>query len=82
MGLFSSKKTAPPPVPTDRVIPFRFADDFVYTRGLCLDISLCFDDVLDPEKLRESLDVLLNKDGWRKLGARMRLNVRFIYTAH
>ncbi|CRG87060.1 hypothetical protein PISL3812_04075 [Talaromyces islandicus] len=64
MGLFASKQTAPPPVPTDRVIPFRFADDFVYTRGLCLDIALRFDDVLDPEKLRQSLDVLLNKDGW------------------
>lgn len=82
MGLFSSKQTAPSPVATDRVIPFRFIDDFIYTRGLCLDISLRFDDVLDAEKLRESLDVLLNRDGWRKLGARLRLNVRFycIYT--
>lgn len=77
MGLFASKQTAPPPVATDRVIPFRFNDDHVYTRGLCLDISLRFDDVLDPEKLREALDILLNKDGWRKLGARLRLTVCF-----
>ncbi|KAF2182911.1 putative LysR family regulatory protein [Zopfia rhizophila CBS 207.26] len=33
---------------------------------------LCFDDVLDAEKLREALDNLLQKDGWRKLGARLR----------
>lgn len=79
MGLFGSKR--PPPVATDHVIPFRFADDFPYTRGLCLDISLRFDDVLDSDKLRDALDVLLNKPGWRKLGARLRLNVR-LFNCH
>ncbi|KAH8690015.1 putative LysR family regulatory protein [Talaromyces proteolyticus] len=71
MGVFFSKQP-PPTVSTDQVIPFRFADDFPYTRGLCLDIHFRFDDVLDPEKLRDALERLLQKDGWRKLGARLR----------
>ncbi|RYP29907.1 hypothetical protein DL767_006506 [Monosporascus sp. MG133] len=33
-----------------------------------------FDDVIDPEKLRSSLEKLLSRDDWRKLGARLRLN--------
>ncbi|KAI7602992.1 hypothetical protein KC346_g12101, partial [Hortaea werneckii] len=44
------------------------------TRALVLHFFSRFDDVLDPEKLRQALDRLLHIGGWRKLGARLRLN--------
>lgn len=34
-----------------------------------------FDDVLDAEKLRDSLEKLARHDGWNKLGARLRKDV-------
>lgn len=36
-----------------------------------------FDGVLDAEKLKDSLEKLLDRHGWCKLGARIRLNVVF-----
>ncbi|KAI7381981.1 hypothetical protein KC328_g11929 [Hortaea werneckii] len=76
MNLFRSKpKPQPPPkVPSDEVIPLHYLDDQFYTRALVLHFFSRFDDVLDPEKLREALDRLLHIGGWRKLGARLRLN--------
>ncbi|PKK50836.1 hypothetical protein CI102_4473 [Trichoderma harzianum] len=37
-------------------------------------VSLVFDDVLDPEKLRESLEGLVKREGWQRLGGRLRKN--------
>ncbi|KAI6788940.1 hypothetical protein KC332_g18036 [Hortaea werneckii] len=76
MNLFRSKpKPQPPPkVPSDEVIPLHYLDDQFYTRALVLHFFSRFDDVLDPEKLRSALDRLLQIGGWRKLGARLRLN--------
>ncbi|KAI6804076.1 hypothetical protein KC361_g440 [Hortaea werneckii] len=76
MNLFRSKpKPRPPPkVPSDEVIPLHYLDDQFYTRALVLHFFSRFDDVLDPEKLRSALDRLLHIGGWRKLGARLRLN--------
>ncbi|UKZ75596.1 hypothetical protein TrVFT333_003284 [Trichoderma virens FT-333] len=39
-------------------------------------VSLVFDDVLDPEKLRGSLEGLVKREGWQRLGGRLRKNVR------
>jgi hypothetical protein len=78
-GLFSSKKpvaAAPPAVPTDTVIPLNAGDDTEVLRSVCVVLSYRFDDVLDPEKLRSSFERLLERPGWRKIGARLRLNVR------
>ncbi|KAI7711144.1 hypothetical protein KC353_g9195 [Hortaea werneckii] len=76
MNLFRSKpKPQPPPkVPSDEVIPLHYLDDQFYTRALVLHFFSRFDDVLDPEKLRKALERLLHIGGWRKLGARLRLN--------
>jgi hypothetical protein len=77
MGLFPSSRPAPETVPSDRIIPLSFWDDQDYARGMSLDITLTFNDVLDPERLQDSLDTLLQKKGWEKFGARLRKNVRW-----
>ncbi len=75
VNLFKSKPVAPARVPTDIVIPLHQIDDTPTNRSLCLDQSMRFDDVLDVDKLVGALERLLEKPGWRKLGARLRLNV-------
>lgn len=77
MGVFSSKPKwqTPPRVPTDTVIPLNPSDDTPVLRSVCLVISYRIDDVLDPEKLRDGLERLIDRDGWRKMGGRLRLNV-------
>lgn len=80
MGLLFSKlkQTQPATVPTDLIIPFHYWDDIPTTRSLCLDYTFRFDDVLDAEKIRAALDRLLEIGDWRKLGARLRRNVRLV----
>jgi hypothetical protein len=76
-GLFSSKAPkAPPKVPTDTIIPLNAADDTDVLRSVVVVLSYRFDDVLDPVKLKSSFEKLLDRPGWRKIGARLRLNVR------
>lgn len=62
-------------VPTDTIIPFHFFDDTPLWRAFVLYSMFVFDDVLDSKKLKESLETLAQREGWRKLGARMRSNV-------
>ena len=66
---------SPPVVPGDQIVPLSEHDDTHINRSLILDFMLRFNSVLDPEKLKSSLDTLLNQPGWRKIGARLRLNV-------
>lgn len=75
-SLFSKKPVQPPKVDTDTVIPLNAADDTDVLRSVCVVLSYRFDDVLDPEKLRNSFERLLDRPGWRKIGGRLRLNVR------
>ncbi|GIK04023.1 hypothetical protein Aspvir_008098 [Aspergillus viridinutans] len=73
MGFFGKKAPLPPPRnPTDTVIPIPAWDDQHHLRALCLHLAYRFDDVLDPEVPRQSLERLLELDGWRTLGARLR----------
>ncbi|KAH9818954.1 transcriptional regulator sdnM-like, partial [Teratosphaeria destructans] len=75
MGLFTSSpppRQKPPRIPTDTVIPFHFFDDQVYARALIMHFSYRFDAVLDVGKLKGALERLVEMDGWRKLGARVR----------
>lgn len=65
----------PPIVASDKVVPLNEFDDNDVFRSIVLNLMLRFDDALDPEKLCIALEKLLNRDGWRKLGARLRLNV-------
>ncbi|KAF8848132.1 hypothetical protein BDZ45DRAFT_754153 [Acephala macrosclerotiorum] len=67
---------SPAMVPTDTIIPLHFFDDTPLWRAFVLYSMFVFDDVLDAEKLRHSLDTLAQRDGWRKLGARMRRNAK------
>ncbi|KAI1491100.1 hypothetical protein F5X96DRAFT_693663 [Biscogniauxia mediterranea] len=68
------RRPSPPKVPTDTVIPLHSFDDRQINRSIQLLFMMRFDDVLDPEKLRSSLEKLLEREGWRKLGARLRRN--------
>ncbi|KAL2757319.1 hypothetical protein ACRALDRAFT_1067935 [Sodiomyces alcalophilus JCM 7366] len=60
--------------PTDRVLPLHFFENSRLVQGNNMAVSLVFDDVLDPEKLRQSLEGLVKREGWQKLGGRLRTN--------
>ncbi|KAK2775312.1 lysr family regulatory protein [Colletotrichum kahawae] len=68
------KVAQPPKVPTDDVYPVHFFDDTKPFRGMLLNWTLRFDDVLDADKLESSLSRLLEIGDWKKLGGRMRLS--------
>ncbi|TLD16134.1 uncharacterized protein PgNI_02208 [Pyricularia grisea] len=74
MGIFSSTRVPPPEVPTDTVIPLREMDSLPLSVGICNEFSFYFEDALDVRKLQGALDRLVNKDKWRKMGARLRRN--------
>lgn len=75
-GLFSGQRKAPQRVSTDRVVPVGFFDDTVIFRTFVLYTLFVFDDVLDASKLHGSLESVVSRPGWDKLGARLRRNVR------
>ncbi|KAI0125636.1 hypothetical protein BJ170DRAFT_684896 [Xylariales sp. AK1849] len=66
------RAAAPTRVPTDTVIPFRYFDDTPLWRSFVLYSMFAFDDVLDPKRLQDSLEELAGRDGWEKIGARLR----------
>ncbi|KZL80494.1 ankyrin-2 ankyrin, partial [Colletotrichum incanum] len=75
MSLFRRKvaRLAPPAVLTDKVIPVAYWDH--YSRDAVLNVMWRFDHKLDASKLRGALEKLLDRrDGWRRLGARVRLD--------
>lgn len=65
----------PRPVPSDDVLPARFFDDSPMVKDVVMRWLVRFDEILDPEKLHSSLDALLKRKTWRRLGGRLRLNV-------
>lgn len=73
-NLWQSKPAAPSPVATDTIIPGNYFDDNSVYRSILLNPMLKFDDILDADKLKMALEKLLDRDSWRKLGARIRLN--------
>lgn len=82
MAIFGSLfgREAPARVETDLVIPVGFMDDNPLMKRIALYNLHVYDDVLDPEKLREALDRLVRRDGWGKMGARLRSTVRPFHT--
>lgn len=46
-------------------------------RKYCLHYCFRFNDVLDPGELRKSFERLMQLAAWRKLGARIRMNVSY-----
>jgi hypothetical protein len=73
-GLFGTR--APARVETDQVVPLHYFDDAPLWRAFILYSLFIFDHVLDAERLKSSAERLVDKEGWRKLGARLRYNVR------
>ncbi|KAI5864856.1 hypothetical protein GGS23DRAFT_466593 [Durotheca rogersii] len=72
--LGKEKIKTPMTIPSDTVIPLHFYDDTPVNRSVIVEFTMRFDDVLDADKLRTSLEKLLSRRDWRKLGARLRLN--------
>ncbi|KAF2007692.1 hypothetical protein P154DRAFT_583862 [Amniculicola lignicola CBS 123094] len=66
-------RRAPPPVETDDIYPVHMLDDTPTLRGIIVTWTLCFNDVLDADKLHSSLSELLEIGDWRKVGGRLRL---------
>ncbi|KAL3495061.1 hypothetical protein BJX62DRAFT_222830 [Aspergillus germanicus] len=58
----------------DRVLPLHFFENSLLVQGNNMAVSLVFDAVLEPEKLRESLERLVKREGWQRLGGRLRRN--------
>lgn len=73
--LLNGKRPRPAKVYTDEVLPTHFLDDTPGNRSFVLVWTLRFNDVLDPEMLHSSLTRLLEMEGWRKLGGRLRTDV-------
>ncbi|KAH7095569.1 hypothetical protein FB567DRAFT_32568 [Paraphoma chrysanthemicola] len=73
-NLFRSKHVAPERAATDTVIPLFSRDDTRTNKQIMLEFTMKFDDVMDAEKLSGALWKLLERPGWRKLGARLRRN--------
>ncbi|KAJ5937599.1 hypothetical protein N7454_003941 [Penicillium verhagenii] len=61
-------------IPGDQVLPLHFFENSPLVQGNNMAVSLAFDAVLDPEILRRSLERLVERDGWRRLGGRLRKN--------
>jgi hypothetical protein len=78
MSSLTSVSTAQPDVfsqvPEDIVVPLHSRDDTNQNRNISIEFTMRFDDVLDSQKLVDSLWKLLEKPGWNKVGARLRLN--------
>jgi hypothetical protein len=62
-------------VPTDEIAPLHLFDDTGTLRGFTLMWTFKFDEVLDADRLGNSLSELFRMDGWRKLGGRIRRRV-------
>ena len=57
------------------MIPARFWDTNDVIQKLVMEFTYRFDDVLDAEKLKSSLERLMEIGEWKNLGARFKKNV-------
>lgn len=60
---------------SDEVFPVHPLDQAGIVRSSVISYTFRYDDVLDADKLRSSLVSLLEIEGWRKFGGRLRLDV-------
>ncbi|EQK99555.1 Chloramphenicol acetyltransferase-like domain protein [Ophiocordyceps sinensis CO18] len=56
----------------DKVVPLGIFDDTFLTWDVVYYTMFLFDDAMDVSRLRDGLESLVERDGWRKLGARIR----------
>lgn len=73
----SSLENAPVQAKPDLVIPLHYFDNTAMFTNITMYAIMVFDEILDPEKLRTSLDQLVQRETWQKLGARVRKGVGF-----
>lgn len=71
MAFFAAKPIRTSEKAQDKIVPLHFFDDGALWRSFVLYSMFVFDCVLDVEKLYTSLERLVHKDGWWKLGARL-----------
>jgi hypothetical protein len=71
----NAQAKSPCPYEDDHVYPVHAFDDTPTMRSILITWTICFNDVLDAEKLQHSLASLLDIGDWRKIGGRLRLNV-------
>ena len=74
--------TSPPVHDDDVVYPLHMLDDSKTLRSIVVAWTLRFDEVLDVEKLYDSLSRLLEIDDWRMIGGRLRLRVILLHTCY
>jgi hypothetical protein len=75
MAFFKAQRPLPPIVQTDEVVPVHLFDDTPALRRATMVWTYRFSEILDPDKLNDSLCQLFHMDGWRKLGGRFRCRV-------
>lgn len=75
LGLLGFSRDAPAIISTDQVIPLHWFEDGFMWKKVIVYTLFVFDDTLDPDKLRDALTRLIQRDGYKKLGARLRRNV-------
>ncbi|KXS12960.1 hypothetical protein M427DRAFT_146855 [Gonapodya prolifera JEL478] len=65
-----------PPAPNsaDTVVRMHHVDDTQSFRDICMHVTFRFDQPLDVDMMEAALGRLLGRPGWKKLGARVRLN--------
>jgi hypothetical protein len=69
-----NRPIAPKHIPTDTIIPLHSRDETFQNRSISVEFTMRFDAAMDAQKLVDALWKLLDRPGWRKLGARLRLN--------
>ena len=63
------------PITGDTVLPLRLWDsNFVFPK-LIVNVTFRYNDVLDTQKLRQSLDRLVTIGSWHQIGSRYKKNV-------
>lgn len=75
-GLFCRRRQAQP-VETDSIFPVHPLDQVGIIRASIISYTFRYAAILNPGKLRDALVRLLEMGDWRKLGGRLRVNVRY-----
>ncbi|TLS26740.1 hypothetical protein PpBr36_04172 [Pyricularia pennisetigena] len=59
---------------TEQIIPLHVHDAMPMYTNMVLTVMLKYDRVLDPGILRDAMTELIDREGWRKLGSRLKRN--------
>jgi hypothetical protein len=70
---------SPQHIESDDIYPVHMLDDTKTLRNIVVAWTLCFNDVLDADKLHASMLELLNIEDWKKIGGRLRLKVSYLW---